>query len=95
VLAVESSVDVSGITGREITDFLRNPTDDAYRAWWPGTHLHLHLAARAPEPAGQDVDAVRPIRTRSNSGSVGPLSAKFATQGPTALPAAIPPEHIV
>jgi hypothetical protein len=34
---------VQGLTGREITDFLLNCDDDRYRAWWPGTHLELHV----------------------------------------------------
>jgi hypothetical protein len=51
VLRLESRVRVSGVTGREITDFLLDPSDDRYQAWWPGTHLHLHALARG---AGDD-----------------------------------------
>jgi uncharacterized protein YndB with AHSA1/START domain len=34
---------VNGLTGREITDFLLDCGDDRYQAWWPGTHLELHV----------------------------------------------------
>lgn len=34
---------VDGLTGQEITDFLLDCGDDIYHAWWPGTHLELHV----------------------------------------------------
>ena len=43
VLTLESEVTVNGLTGREITDFLVECGDDRYQAWWPGTHLQLHV----------------------------------------------------
>jgi hypothetical protein len=52
MLVMESSVLVEGITGSEITDFLLNPTDDRYRAWWPGTHLQFHVVTAAPGHVG-------------------------------------------
>lgn len=33
---------VTGLSGREITDFLSTCTDQAFANWWPGTHFHLH-----------------------------------------------------
>lgn len=45
MLTVESAVFVEGITGRQITDFLLSPSDDRYRAWWPGTHVQFHVVA--------------------------------------------------
>lgn len=55
MLAVESSVFVDGITGSEITAFLLNPTDERYRAWWPGTHLQFHVVAGARGHVGDVV----------------------------------------
>ncbi len=46
MLVLESRMRVEGITGRQITDFLLEANDDRYRAWWPGTHLHLHTLTR-------------------------------------------------
>jgi hypothetical protein len=39
---------VNGLTGREITDFLLDCGDEAYQAWWPGTHLELHVLKHGP-----------------------------------------------
>jgi len=43
VLTIRSDVSVPGLTGLQITDFLLEPTDARYQAWWPGTHLRFHL----------------------------------------------------
>ena len=41
MLTLRTSVAVEGLTGSEIFDFLVDPNDRAYQAWWPGVHLHL------------------------------------------------------
>jgi uncharacterized protein YndB with AHSA1/START domain len=46
MLTIESRFFVAGISGREITHFLLDCTDDRYRQWWPGTHLELHALSR-------------------------------------------------
>jgi hypothetical protein len=38
---------VNGASARELTDFLLNPSDDSYRAWWPGTHHAFHVVRSA------------------------------------------------
>ncbi|PEG33548.1 hypothetical protein CQY20_30165 [Mycolicibacterium agri] len=43
---MESEMTVDGVTGREITDFLLDCDDERYQAWWPGTHLELHIVDR-------------------------------------------------
>jgi hypothetical protein len=55
MLVIESSLLVEGITGSEITDFLLDPTDERYRAWWPGTHVQFHLLTGAPGHVGDVV----------------------------------------
>ena len=55
MLAVETSVFVDGITGAEIAEFLLNPTDERYQAWWPGTHLQFHVTAGQPGHVGDVV----------------------------------------
>ena len=55
MLVMESSILVEGITGSELTDFLLNPTDDRYRAWWPGTHLQFHVVTATPAHVGHVV----------------------------------------
>lgn len=46
VLTLETEMTVEGLTGREITDFFSDLSDDTYRAWWPGTHLGTHVLKR-------------------------------------------------
>ena len=48
MLTLESEMTVDGLTGREITDFLLDCGDDTYQAWWPGTHLELHVLEHGP-----------------------------------------------
>jgi hypothetical protein len=55
MIIIESSVLVDAVTGSEITEFLLNPTDDRYQAWWPGTHLQFHVVAATPEHLGETV----------------------------------------
>lgn len=43
MLTLETQMTVDGVTGRQITDFLLECDDDRYQAWWPGTHLELHV----------------------------------------------------
>lgn len=50
MLTIESRVEVAGLRGREVTDFLLDPTDVGYRAWWPGVHHQFHRVA----PGGVD-----------------------------------------
>jgi hypothetical protein len=57
MLTIETRVEVGQVTGCEITDFLLDPTDGDYRAWWPGTHLRFHVVT--PGPDGHVGDVVR------------------------------------
>jgi hypothetical protein len=57
MLVMESRVHVEDLTARQITDMLLDCADDAYRAWWPGTHHELHRVAPGPGP-GQVGDVV-------------------------------------
>lgn len=52
MLVFESRVDVGGLTGRDVTDFMLACTDEQYRSWWPGTHLQLHAQWRGAGGVG-------------------------------------------
>lgn len=52
MLRLQTKLDVDGITGKEIFDFLANPNDHAYQQWWPGTHLQLHPLKRTEDHVG-------------------------------------------
>lgn len=43
MLKFESRVFVGDVTGRELTEFLLDCTDDDYNRWWPGVHLRMHV----------------------------------------------------
>lgn len=55
MLTLETKTFEEGLTGREVFDFLANPSDRAYRAWWPGVHLELHPLSRADGHVGDVV----------------------------------------
>lgn len=55
MLVIESRVDVAGLTGRDVTDFMVACTDEQYRSWWPGTHLQLHVLGRPISGVGDVV----------------------------------------
>ena len=56
MLVIESRVDVAGLTGRDVTDFMLACTDERYRSWWPGIHLQLHTLGRAVGGVGDIVE---------------------------------------
>jgi hypothetical protein len=55
MLTFQTRIHVHGITAAEIFDFLADPDDESYRAWWPGTHLQFHIVARGDEHVGDVV----------------------------------------
>ena len=55
MLTLQTEIRVDGIMGMEIFDFLANPDDESYRAWWPGTHLQLHIRERGGDDHVGDV----------------------------------------
>ena len=52
MLTLQTELRVDGISGAEVFDFLANPDDESYRAWWPGTHFQLHTVARGDDHVG-------------------------------------------
>src|SRR5512134_2953171 len=55
MITLQSQLHVDGIRGNEIVDFLLACTDQAYQAWWPGTHLQLHTRVRYSNSVGNIV----------------------------------------
>jgi hypothetical protein len=52
MLSLTTTIHVSGLSGREITDFLVACDDAQYQAWWPGVHLQFHTVRRFPGEVG-------------------------------------------
>jgi uncharacterized protein YndB with AHSA1/START domain len=48
MIVLKTRLHVAGLSGGEVADFMLNPTDDAYRRWWKGTHLQYHIVRRSP-----------------------------------------------
>jgi hypothetical protein len=64
MLALQTRIRVDGLTGAEVFDFLADPDDESYRAWWPGTHLEFHAIARGHDHVGDVVYMDEYIGTR-------------------------------
>ena len=52
MITTTSIVNVEGITGKSVYDFMLNCTDEEYQKWWPGTHLAFHTVKRFPDEIG-------------------------------------------
>jgi len=55
MITLQSQLHIDGLRGNEIVGFLLSCTDQAYQAWWPGTHLKLHTRAHYPNNVGNIV----------------------------------------
>jgi hypothetical protein len=45
VFEVVSEAVVPGVRAAQVVDFMLEPTDEAYRVWWPGVHDRFHITA--------------------------------------------------
>jgi hypothetical protein len=52
MLTMQTRVNVKGITGKAISEFFLNCTDEDYRRWWQGVHLSFHTLKRYPNNLG-------------------------------------------
>jgi hypothetical protein len=52
---MQSTIDVAGLGGAALIDFMLHCTDEEYQAWWPGTHLAFHTVERRPGNVGNVV----------------------------------------
>lgn len=52
MIEMKAEVTVDGVSGGQITEFMLNCEDRAYRDWWHGTHLAMHTIKRFPDNLG-------------------------------------------
>lgn len=52
MITITSEIDVKGISGKAISDFLLNCADEDYQRWWKGVHLLFHTVKRYPDNIG-------------------------------------------
>ena len=55
MIRLTTVVDVQGLSGEQVTDFMLNCDDEKYRKWWDGTHLQFHTIKRCPDNIGNVV----------------------------------------
>ncbi len=55
MVTIKTEVDVEGLTGKAIYDFLINCTSEEYQKWWKGTHLRYRTLKRYPGNIGNVV----------------------------------------
>jgi hypothetical protein len=55
MIRLQTDIRISGLNGREVTDFMLNCDDASYEAWWPGVHLQFHTERRLPGDIGNVV----------------------------------------
>jgi hypothetical protein len=55
MISMQSTIDVAGLSGADLIDFMLHCTDGEYQAWWPGTHLAFHTVERCPGSVGNVV----------------------------------------
>ena len=47
-----TTVEVTGLSSKDVYDFLLTCTDTQYQRWWPGTHLAFHTLKRTSTNVG-------------------------------------------
>ena len=55
MIILRTKVVVKNVTGKSITDFMLNCTDEAYQRWWKGMHFAFHTIKRLPGDIGNIV----------------------------------------
>ena len=55
MLVMASEVEVPGLTGRQVTDFMLSCDDEQYQGWWPGMHLQFHPVGQFRGTVGDTV----------------------------------------
>ncbi|RPI75312.1 MAG: hypothetical protein EHM45_15290 [Desulfobacteraceae bacterium] len=52
MITMRAKIRISRLSGEKIYHFMLHPTNEAYRQWWPGTHLAFHTIKRFPDNLG-------------------------------------------
>ena len=64
MLSLETRLRMDGISASQIFEVFANPTDGAYRRWWPGTHVQFHILERHADHIGDVILMDEYIGTR-------------------------------
>ena len=52
MIEIKTVVQLAGVSGKKVTEFLLRRTDCEYQNWWPGTHLGWHTKQQFPNDIG-------------------------------------------
>jgi hypothetical protein len=52
MISLRTRVHVTGIRAQDVCEFMLNPTDERYQAWWPGVHRQFHSLEHRPGYVG-------------------------------------------
>jgi hypothetical protein len=52
MIEIRTEVQITGVSGKTLADFLLHCTDREYQNWWPGTHLAWHTKRQFPNDIG-------------------------------------------
>ena len=52
MIEMRTEVEVAGVSGKSMYDFMLRCTDEDYQNWWPGTHLAFHTTRRFADDVG-------------------------------------------
>lgn len=55
MIVMQTIIDVKGLKGKEVTDFMLNCNDENYQKWWEGTHFQFHIIKEYPDHIGDIV----------------------------------------
>lgn len=55
MIEIRTEVQLTGVSGKNISDFLLRCTDSEYQNWWPGTHIAWHTKRQFPDNMGNVV----------------------------------------
>lgn len=55
MIELRTEVQLTGVSGRNLSDFLLRCTDSEYQNWWPGTHIAWHTKRQFPGNIGNVV----------------------------------------
>ncbi len=52
MIILKTEINVNNTTGKAISEYFLNCTDEKYQKWWEGTHLSFHTLERHPNDLG-------------------------------------------
>lgn len=55
MIEFETKINVGNASGKKISDYVMNCTNEEYQKWWPGTHLTFSIKKKYPGDLGNQL----------------------------------------